>query len=115
MSNNTTLFVLSWDQLGLESIVNVTQIEKEKIWDVLRDNKQERNLLGSIITNLMLRARYNPQRHYEIYSINVDESITEDDLREMFDNNPQEAADLIRGRGNKIFSDRAEPNKIKIT
>ena len=113
MTDNSTLFVLSWDQLGLEAVVNVTDIEKEILWNTLQDKKGT-NKLGQTITHLMMRARYNPQRHYEIYSITV-EGITEEDIREMFENDPQGSAELVRERGNKIFSDRARTNQIKIT
>jgi hypothetical protein len=59
---------------------------------------------------MVLRARFNPQRHYEVYSIAADNGITDEDIRGMFDADPQCAADIIRERGNKIFSDRVKPN-----
>ena len=114
MNSKSTLFLLSWDQLGLEACINVTQLEKEQVWDKLQGKKLP-NILGSTTAQLVLRARYNPQRHYEIYSIWVDSVITERDIRDMFEETPQESADLIRTRGNKIFSDRAQPSEIKIT
>ena len=114
MTDNSTLFVLSWDQLGLEAVVNVTDIEKEILWNTLQDKKGT-NKIGQTVTQLMLRARYNPQRHYEIYSITVAEGITEEDIRTMFENDPQGSAELVRERGKKIFSDRARTNQIKIT
>ena len=53
-----------------------------------------------------MRARTNTQRCYEIYAIGVDGSITQDDIAAMFKTDPQYAADLIRERGEKIYSDR---------
>jgi len=53
-----------------------------------------------------LRARYNTQRHYEIYAIGVDASLDREQLVEMFDQDPQSAADLIRARGQQLYSDR---------
>lgn len=113
MNDKSTLFLLSWDQLGLEACVNVSALEKEQVWDTLQGKKKS-NVLGGITAQLLLRARYNPQRHYEIYSIWVN-GITEQDLRDMFEETPQEAADLVRERGNKIHSDRANTQQIKIT
>jgi len=55
----------------------------------------------------MLRARFNSQRHYEIYTFNAVEGIGEQDIRDMFDNNPQMAADTIRRVGHCMYSDRA--------
>lgn len=116
----TRLFVLSWDQLGIEGVVDVTEMEekrlnaeKQRMWDVLQDipedtHKGRDNDIGSIVRMMSLRARFNPQRHYEIYSVNTDYSITAEDLRTMFENDPQGSADLIRKRGNKLYSDREQ-------
>ena len=120
MSKKTRLFVLSWDQLGIEGVVDVTEMEekrinaeKQKMWDVLRDVPENAhagrdNDIGSIVRMMSLRARFNPQRHYEIYSVNTDYSITAEDMRTMFENDPQGSADLIRVRGNKLYSDREQ-------
>ena len=116
----TRLFVLSWDQLGIEGVVDVTEMEekrlneeKQKVWDILQDKPENPhagrdNDIGSIVRMMSLRARFNPQRHYEIYSVNTDYSITAEDMRTMFENDPQGSADLIRKRGNKLYSDREE-------
>lgn len=116
----TRLFVLSWDQLGIEGVVDVTEMEerklaedKQRMWNVLQDipedpNKGRDNDIGSIVRMMALRARFNPQRHYEIYSVNTDYSITAEDMRSMFENDPQGSADLVRKRGNKLYSDREE-------
>jgi cell division ATPase FtsA len=53
-----------------------------------------------------MRAQANTQRHYEIYAIGVDGNITQEDIAEMFKTDAQYAADLIRARGEKIYSDR---------
>jgi hypothetical protein len=60
--------------------------------------------------NLMhwrLRAQANPQRHYEIYLIEVEDDIGVDDIREAFDSSPQTMADTVRRIGHKFYSDRA--------
>lgn len=118
MSKKTRLFVVSWDQLGIEGVVDVTEMEekrinaeKQKMWDVLRDVPENPhagrdNDIGSIVRMMSLRARFNPQRHYEIYSVNTEYSITAEDMRTMFENDPQGSADLVRARGNKLYSDR---------
>lgn len=118
-------FVLSWDNLGLEACIDASEIEerrlegeKKKMWDILQDKDQPEfggrdPTLGSIVATLELRARVNSHRHYEIYSVNTPYSITAKDMRDMFENDPQGSADLIRERGKKLYSDRA-PNDIKI-
>lgn len=108
------LFLLSWDQLGLESCINVTAMEKEQVWSLLK-NENKSSRLQHIVSAIMLRARYNSQRHYEIYTVTMDGSITEDDVRDMFKDNPQGMADLIRDRGNKMYSDRLNQKEVLIT
>ena len=112
--SNQTLFLISWDMLGLESIINITEIDKQRTWDLLQDKTPVVNL-NQIVNAVMLRARYNGQRHYEVYTITVTEGVTEDDLRDMFEQSPQTAADLIRERGNKLYSDRIEPTQVRIS
>lgn len=113
----TNAFVLSWDQLGLESVIPITQYEDwehQDLLDVLADRKPTTNPLGKILFSLTMRARFNQQRHYEIYAIDCDTSITEEDWRDMFERNPQGSADMVRERGVVIHSDRLS-TKIKIT
>ena len=111
-------FIVSWDMTGLEAVVDVTQElvagelwEKEIIFERLKDpdgdylNEYARKI-NSILQMMTLRARANPQRHYEIYSINTTDSIDKDTLERLFNDDPQSAADLIRARGNKLYSDR---------
>jgi hypothetical protein len=56
---------------------------------------------------LILRARSNPQRHYEIYTITVEPDISLKDIEDMFKDTPQAIVDLIRQRGHRLYSDRA--------
>jgi hypothetical protein len=102
MSN---LFLVSWDCNGLEAVINITDYEKETTWATLKDQDPPARL-GSMVNHLMLRARANSQRHYEIYTMNVAEGIADEDIRGMFEADPQGSADLIRDRGNQIYSDR---------
>lgn len=101
---------------GLECCINASQIDREKTWNILANKDGRHENLNSIINKLTLRARFNSQRHYEIYAVNVDPSITQEDLVRQFNDEPQAMADLIRARGRKIYSDRlSENSKIKIT
>ena len=114
--HNTTNFILSWNMYGLESCVNATELDMQHTLNLLSSSVTLRpSELNRIVNGILLRAKVNPQRHYEVYSIQVDSSITEDDLKLQFEECPQEMANLIRERGNKIFSDRAADSScIKI-
>jgi hypothetical protein len=110
MSN---LFLVSWDCNGLESCINLTEYEKETSWALL-SNEDPPAKLNGIVNHLMMRARANPQRHYEIYTMTAVDSITDEDIRGMFESDPQGSADLVRDRGNKIYSDRRDTAAMKI-
>jgi hypothetical protein len=100
------VFLVSWCNQGLEYVVDVTADQQRRVWSQLSEGEACESAIPSLNT-LILRARYNPQRHYEIYSVEAVEGITEDDIRSMFKNNPQTSAEIIRDRGHCIYSDRA--------
>jgi hypothetical protein len=58
------------------------------------------------IMHWRLRAQFNTQRHYEIYVFDAVNGITEQDIRNMFEDSPQTAADTIRRIGTVFHSDR---------
>ena len=105
-------FVVMWDNTGLEFVGDYTDYAQDHMWATLQGKKSEKTFVN--LMHLQLRARYNTQRHYEIYLINATEGITADDIRAMFEADPQSAADIIRERGYKYYSDRVETNKVKI-
>jgi hypothetical protein len=106
-------FLVMWCNEGLECVVDLTEDEKNRTWSVLTGKPSVSQLPS--LHHLILRARYNQQRHYEIYTVEATEGITADDIRDMFENSPQMSADTIRERGNCLHSDRAEKNKVLIT
>lgn len=111
-------FLVSWDMTGLEAVVDITQYEdwdKQVTWDILSGKDAKQNPLGQIYNMMMLRARFNGHRHYEIYGLTADEGIETDDIRNMFDNDPQIAADAVRRIGVKLYSDRISEKVQKIT
>ena len=115
------VFLLSWDMTGLETVLDLTilerlRVEEEKIrmMQILSDPEardpgdQTGAALNRAVQGILLRARVNSQRHYEVYTIQTDASISERDMWELFTSNPQHAAELIRERGNQLYSDRIE-------
>ena len=95
-------FCVMWDCNGLEAIGEVAD-PALKTWAILANKPVPREDFN--IMHWQMRAQANA-RHYEIYAIGVDGSITQEDIAEMFRTDPQYAADLIRTRGEKIYSDR---------
>jgi hypothetical protein len=101
-------FLVMWDMYGLECLFNVTEWHKQTTWSILTDKEVTQ---GPNLNMMMLRARMNNQRCYEIYSFHADETLPEDWIRNAFKENPQGIVDLIRKQGDKIYSDRSETNK----
>ena len=110
MEERPSYFAIMWDCFGLEAISRLVD-PADKTWALLQNKEPPKD------PNLMhwqLRARYNSQRHYEIYLISAAPGIAEDDIREMFENNPQVAADTIRRIGQCYYSDRAKEDRVVI-
>ncbi len=98
-----------WNAHGIESIVPITQYEdqhKLDMWNILKEEKRKKNPLDDILMSMEMRARFNPAHSYEIYAMDCDEGITEEDLFDFWNTSPQAAADLTREKGVRIFSDR---------
>lgn len=109
----TTRFIAMWDMTGLECLINVSKIEKEheqwekeNIFRILKEENKTLKPANVPLDQMIMRARYNSQRHYEIYAF--DSEISEQDIRETFESNPQVMVDAIRNVGYKFYSDRAD-------
>lgn len=99
-------FVIMWDCNGLEYIGDITADDQRMIVESLKGKESPRRALANPY-HLRLRAQFNPQRHYEIYFVTATAGITEADIRDMFEADPQTAADTIRELGTVFYSDRA--------
>ena len=113
----TTRFVVMWDMNGLESLINVSKIEKEhqqwekeNIFRILKEDNTTLKPAHVPLNQMILRAKFNSQRHYEIYTF--DSELSEQDIRETFENSPQVIADAIRNVGYKFYSDRATKSAV---
>jgi hypothetical protein len=112
-SNTTTekiphIFLFMWDMYGLEFCQDVTKVEKRNMMKALKNEQLERPFN---LNAMLLRARFNSQRNYEIYTMTVDQGITEVEVKEWFDANPQYAVEQIRARGRRLYGEpaRVEP------
>lgn len=104
MSNSKiNTFAIMWDCYGLEAIAKLPD-PAETTFAVLA-NKPKPEMPN--INHWALRAQFNSQRHYEIYIVSAVDNISDEDIRTMFETNPQNAADTIRRLGTKFYSARA--------
>jgi hypothetical protein len=112
-------FLVVWDMLGLESIFSVDDAmneienyEKDKVWKTLKDEPIGRKPNPIPLQMLIMRARYNSQRSYEIYTFSTD--MTMKQIREVFEVTPQPIVEWIRENGNKIYSDYVKQERKMI-
>jgi hypothetical protein len=61
---------------------------------------------------MLLRAKVNNQRAYEIYEFNS--TIGYDELKEAFNDNPQPIVEWIRENGKQVYSDYVKQNRKMI-
>ena len=111
-------FILMWDCYGLESCTDITEklergndFEREKIFEILKNPEIEPHNeavaeINRMVHMMQLRARFNPQRNYEIYMLSTTDSISKEDVIEWFEENPQQAAERTRELGVQLLSHR---------
>jgi len=111
-------FLLSWDCYGLEACVDITEdvgrgneFEKESLFQRIANPEEEPHnehvaKLNKMIHMMQLRARFNPQRNYEIYMINATDGVSKQDVEQWFTDSPQEAANRCREIGTQLLSHR---------
>ena len=103
-------FLAMWDCNGLEYLCDITDLEHDKM---ISDLKCESFKTPFNLTMLMLRARANSQRSYEIYIFETTD-MEYDEVEYCFENDPQVIVNLIRERGNKLYSDYTPSERKKI-
>lgn len=115
-----TKFIAMWDNTGLECLLNITEHEKEvenfeksKAWSILKGDTLHPVKPPNIPLQMMImRARHNSQRHYEIYGFTSHEN--QKWVEETFSSSPQFIVDWIRENGVKIYSDKVERKDVVI-
>ena len=111
--DDTDWFVVSFCCEGLEGIIPLSEIERKETFSILKGNTPTESA-AHCVNAMILRARFNPQRFYEVYAISAQAGITAKDIEGMFNADPQCAADIIRERGQKLYSDRRKERKDAI-
>jgi len=106
--------LIMWCNEGHACSIDITADEQRRMWQQLKGEPVSEKAIPNL-NHIMLRARVNSQRHYEIYICEATDGITAEDIREMFEASPQSAADTIRRLGHCMHSDRAQKNRVLIT
>lgn len=102
-------YLAMWDMLGLECLFDVdyfmdryNEWEKQKVVAILKEERVPDQPIGIPLQMLILRAKTNSQRAYEIYEFNS--TLKYDELKEAFEDNPQPIVEWIRENGKKVYS-----------
>ena len=108
-----------WDCNGLESLHDVdyhmdryNEWEKQKVVSILKEEQIPARPTGIPLQLMILRARANGQRSYEIYEFTS--TLKYKELTEAFNDNPQPIVEWIRENGKKVYSDYVKQNRKMI-
>lgn len=96
-------FIAMWNRDGLQYVGDQTRINGEKIWDRVKGSEPQ---WYPDVMHLRTIAQRQPHLHFEIWEFITDPSITEDHIKQIFKQNPQKSADLVRSLGTCLYSDR---------
>jgi hypothetical protein len=112
-------YLAMWDMLGLECIFDISdamheieQWEKQKIFSILKEERAPAKPRGIPVQMMILRAKMNSQRSYEIYEFTSTLDINT--IRKEFAKDPQPIVNWIRENGGKIYSDYVKSERKTI-
>jgi len=112
-------YIAMWDCNGLESLHDVdyhmdryNEWEKQKVVSILKEEQIPARPTGIPLQLMILRARANGQRSYEIYEFTS--TLKYKELTEAFNDNPQPIVEWIRENGKKVYSDYVKQNRKMI-
>ena len=112
-------YLAMWDMLGLECLYEVDSYMKEyKEWDkkrvvsILKEEQVPVKPMSIPLQMMILRAKFNSQRAYEIYEFTS--TLKYKELTEAFNDNPQPIVEWIRENGKKVYSDYVKQDRKMI-
>jgi len=115
----TKHYLAMWDMLGLESLHDVdlhmskyNEWEQQKVVAILKEERIPTQPSGIPLQMMLLRAKVNSHRAYEIYEFNS--TMAYDELKEAFEVDPQPIVEWIRENGKQVYSDYAKQNRKMI-
>lgn len=89
-----TCWILSWDDNGLETAINWTDMQSNYMQDLLVNGTAPD--ITQNIPRLQMRARFNSHRHPEIYAVNLDNDMDYETICGYFDDHPEPIKELVR-------------------
>ena len=115
----TNHYLAMWDSQGLECIFDVDyymgrydEWQKQKVVAILKEERIPDQPIGIPLQMLILRAKANSQRAYEIYEFTSTMGYKE--LTKVFNDDPQPVVEWIRENGKKVYSDYVKQDRRMI-
>lgn len=99
--SKSKVYICMWDENGFEVIKDCTSWERETFLNTIAG--KELTPAPVNLQALTMRARFNPQRSYEIWTFNTTEELDEDSLWRYAEDAPQALVDMIRERGKQLY------------
>lgn len=110
LRDETYSFLAMWDIYGLEVIYDlepafaeIQQWEKDNLFRMIKEEEHPNKPKPIPLNQMILRARMNSQRSYEIYEFKSEFDINE--VKDLFKTKPQVIVNWIRENGYKVYSD----------
>lgn len=100
--SKSKVYICMWDENGFEVLKDCTSWERDTFLATIAGRELKPAPVN--LQAMTMRARFNPQRAYEIWTFNTEASIDEETLWTIANENPQSLVDMIRRNGKKIYS-----------
>lgn len=101
-TSKSRVYICMWDENGFETLKDCTKWERETFLNTIAGKTLTPAPVN--LQAMMMRARFNPQRAYEIWTFNTTEELDEDTLWVYANDNPQALVDMIRNRGKQLYA-----------
>lgn len=118
MSLKENFYIVSWSIEGIECCKDITSLRpdewaKKTLFETIKQGEASggKNPLSDIVNAILLRARFNPWRHYEVYVFTAAPSITLADIEEMYETNVQYFVNWVRKNHVRKMLDQRVPDR----
>ena len=101
-TSKSRVYICMWDENVFEVLKDCTSWERESLLNTIAGKTLKPAPVN--LQAMTMRARFNPQRAYEIWTFNTEESLDEDTLWSYAEDNPQGLVDMIRDRGKQLYA-----------
>jgi hypothetical protein len=115
-------FLAMWDEMGIECLQDITDehpdnVARAHLFTAIKNGEPiPKSHLGTQIQAMLMRARFNGQRQYEIYVFTSADSVSLSDIDTWVNDDIQGFVDWVReNHAKKLFSNYNPNRKQAIT